>query len=236
MEIIKKSLKLYGLCIVGSILCLVLTATFNMIGANLLGKQIGYSMQGEFEDKENSAVILYSHYYDDGEDLEKAKFEEKGYTLTEIPIKIPTTAWNIFAQFCLFCMMGIFVYNELWKLGFKDNNLVRIGKKTEDKLKGLKIGLITTTPSILLFAILIIGRTTYAAKVATTTFSFLNPYIERLIYIFVGYKGGYISQLSVGAVITIFGALLFIPLVAMVAYLLGYKSIIVSEKLIYKKK
>ena len=139
MEIVKKSLKLYALCIAGSIMCLVLTATMNLIGANIFGQQVGYNMQGTIEEDESEYKQLYTYFYDDGEDLQKAKYEADGYKLKEVPIKTPTVGWNVCAQICLFFMMGVFVFNNLWNIGFKDHNAVRIGTVKEDKFKCLKI-------------------------------------------------------------------------------------------------
>ncbi len=235
MEIIKKSLKLYGLCILGSIMCIVLVATFNMIGANAFGKQIGYSMQGEIEGKEEDPVILYEYRYADGEDVKKQEYIDKGYTLTEIPVKTTTATWDVIAQICILVMMGVFVYNELWKTGFKDMSFVQRGDIKEDKLKGLKIGLLTASPSIVLLAALVIGRTTFAKGISVANFSLVNPHLNRALYLLSGCKGAYISELEVWQIIVMFMLLLIIPLIATIAYILGYKSIVVSEKLIYKK-
>lgn len=238
MEILKGSLKLYGLCILGSIMSLVLVVTFTMIGSNAFGKQIGYSMQGEIEnDKgEIEKTILYQYYYEDGEDLQKQKYIDEGYELTEIPHKTTTFEWDLIAQICITVMMGVFVYNNMWNLGYKDNNLVRIGVKKENKLKGLAIGTITAMPSIILLALFVIGKNSFAKEFSTATFSLLNPHLHRGIYLITGSQAAYFSNLAFWQIAAIFGLLLIIPLIAFVAYLLGYKSILVSEKLIYKKK
>ena len=103
MEIFKKSLRLYGSCILASMMCFFLVITFNMIGTNLFGEQIGYSMQGEIEvDGENTKTILYSYKYSEGKDLKKQEYIDKGYTLTEIPTKATTVGWDITTQIFLF--------------------------------------------------------------------------------------------------------------------------------------
>lgn len=234
MEILKKSLKLYGQLILAGIMCFILVITFNMLGANLFGKQIGYSMQGQLENEEN-ATILYDYMYEDGKDTKKQEYIDKGYELTEIPIKATTVAWDVIAQICLTLMMGIFVYNSLWKEGYADHNAVHLGRKAEDKLKGLKIGVIASLPSIIMLAAFVIGRNTFAKTISTATFSLFNPHLHRAIYLLTNSNGVLFSNLEMWKVIVIFAMLLFIPLVATVAYIIGYKSIVVSEKLIYKK-
>ncbi len=235
MEILKKSFKLYGTCVISSFMCFFLAITFTMVGTNLCGKQIGYSMQGELEGKEE-AKILYDYRYNEGEDLKKQEYIDKGYTLTEIPVKITTVAWDVTAQVFLLFMMGVFVYNNLWSLGFKDNNLVRIGKKSEDKFKGLKIGLIAYAPSVVLLAVLTVGKTTFAKNFLIATYSFLNPSINRAMFLLGGVEGKYFNELGALEILIIFLLLMVMPIVAHIAYTLGYKSIIVSEKLIFKKK
>ncbi|MBQ4118783.1 MAG: hypothetical protein IJD45_00150 [Clostridia bacterium] len=236
MEIIKKSFKLYGICILASIMCFFLVVTFNMIGTNFFGTQIGYSMQGEIEgDEENEKIILYTHKYSEGEDLKKQEYIDKGYTLTEIPMKNTTVKWDIVAQIFLLFMIGVFVYNNLWNLGFKDSNLVKIGEKREDKLKGIKIGFLSQLPAFILLAVLSIGKSTFAREFSIASYSFLNPHLHRAIYILSGSDGGYFGEFTIGDIAIIFALLLFIPILAQIAYTLGYKSIIVSEKLVYKK-
>ena len=236
MEILKKSFKLYGLCIAASLMCFFLVVTFNMIGTNFFGKQIGYSMQGEIEvDGENTKTILYTHKYSEGDDLQKQEYIDKGYKLTEIPMKITSVGWDIAAQIFLFFMMGVFVYNNLWNLGYKDNNMVRIGEKVEDKLKGLKIGFLSQLPAYVLFIVLVIGKTTFAKQFSIGLYSLLNPHLHRALYILSGSDGGYFSEFGFCELLIIFALLLVLPLIAEGAYILGYKSILVGEKLIYKK-
>ncbi len=235
MEIFKKSFKLYGICILASIMCFFLVVTFNMIGTNFFGTQIGYSMQGEIEvDGENTKTILYTYKFSEGEDLKKQEYIDKGYTLTEIPMNNTTVTWDVVAQIFLLFMIGVFVYNNLWNIGYKDNNLVRIGERNEDKFKGIKIGFFSQLPAFILFVALIIGKNTYAKDFSIAVYSFLNPHLHRALYILSGSNGGYFGEFTFGDIAIIFALLLFIPILAQIAYILGYKSIIVSEKIIYK--
>lgn len=236
MGILKNSIKLYGKCILASIMCFFLVVTFNMIGTNFFGTQIGYSMQGEKEiDGENTKTILYTYKYSDGTDLKKQEYIDKGYTLTEIPMNNTTITWDVIAQIFLLFMMGVFVYNFLWNLGFKDNNFVKIGQIKEDKLKGLKIGFLSQLPSFILLAVLTIGKTTFAKDFSIGTYSLLNSHLHRAIYILSDSNGGFFSEFGIGEIAIIFALLLFIPILAHVAYTLGYKSILVGEKIIFKK-
>ena len=240
-EILLKSLKLYGKCIVGSIMCFILVITLNVIGNALFTDSVGYTMWGAPEGQEKME-ILYEHKYSDVEDLKEKEFIDKGYTLNKVTIlsemKISTKiTWFVVCEIFLIFMMGVFVYNDMWKLGYKDSNLVRIGAKPEDKVKGLKIGLITMIPSFILLTVLAIGSQSFAKDVSVASYAFVNPHLyDAAILLTPSHNGGVFSDLNVWHFIVNYALLFIIPLIAFGAYIIGYKSILVSEKLIYKKK
>ncbi len=236
-EIISKSLKLYGKCIVGSIMCFILVITLNVIGTGFFTENVGYKAYGA-KDNSQERVELYTHYFADGEDTKKQEYIDNGYEVSEINIrsqmsKKTALAWDIFSEILLIFMMGVFVYNDMWKLGFKDNNSVKIGVKAENKLKGLLIGFLTALPAFILLTAVLIGKSTFAKDVSIAVYAFLNPHLyEAIITLTNG--GGYISEIVPWQFALLYALLLIIPLIAHFAYILGYKSILVSEKLIYK--
>jgi hypothetical protein len=239
MEIMKKSFKLYGLMIAASIMCFILVMSFKMIGTAFLTRETGYIVFGTLEEGEEPKE-LYTHYFEDGEDEQKKVYEDKGYTLIERAVRSKISAknelaWNLLCQLFLILLSGVFVYNELWNLGHKDFNGVRHGVVAEDKLKGLKIGVIATLPSLILLTVITIGRATFAKNVSVALFAFLNPYLYNIILLISG-DGMMFSQISALQIFGIFALFVFVPLVASVAYIIGYKDIVFSEKLIYKKK
>ncbi len=233
-DLLIKALKLYGLTFVAGFMCFVMVITFNVIGTSFFAEDIGYKMYGSLEKGESE--YLYTHYNQDGEDKLKEEYEKKGYELVEysIPSEIPLS-WQLLSQFCLLIMMGIFIYNFLWKLGFKDNNSVRLGLVKEDKLKGLKIGAISTVPPIILLTVLAIGKASFAKGFSFALYGLLNSHIYYAVMLIAGGNPGVFGSLHIWQIICYYGLLLFVPIIAAVSYLLGYKSIIISEKLIYKK-
>lgn len=236
-EIITKSIKLYGTCIIANIMCFMLIITFNMLGANLLTEKIGYTVYGTVS--EGETVELYTHYFSDGDDLKKQDYIDKGYTLNEVTVrsqmgKSSTIVWDAIAQTFMLIIMAIFVYNELWNLGYKDNNAVRIKMKKEDKLKGLKIGLLATAPSYLLVTVLLFARHTIGKNLSIVIFGFLNSYLYKTILFITG-GGITFSQLQIWKILIFYPLISVVPVIALVAYLIGYKGILISEKIIYKK-
>ncbi len=238
-EILSKSLKLYGKCIIGSIMCFILVITLNVIETGVFTDAVGYKVYGVKEGQQEQ-VELYTHYYEDGDDTKKQEYIDEGYTLSEITVrsqvkKKTAVIWNTISEIFLIILIGVFVYNDMWTLGFKDNNSVRIGLKEENKFKGLQIGLLTSVPAIIFLTVLAIGKTTFAKNVSIAVYAFLNPYLYEAIIMLTN-GGGYVSELQVWQIAVFYALLLIIPLIACVAYILGYKSILVSEKIIYKNK
>lgn len=233
-EILKKSLKLYGLTVVGGFLCIVLFFTFNVIGTSMFCVDIGYKV---YDKKTNE--FMYEHYYSDGEDTKIEQYVDKEGEPTvskfNIPSKIPV-GWQLFSQFCLISVMGVFVYNNLWKTGYDDSGAIRRGELREDKWKGLKIGLVATVVPVLVLAVVFIGRTSFMSNVTSATLGFLNPQLYPAITLLVNQEGILASEMAVWQFLAIFAMLFAVPLIATVSYILGSKSILVSEKLVYKKK
>lgn len=239
MELLKKSIKLYGLMIVASFMCFMLVISFNLIGTAFLTREVGYTVYGSKTQDEES-VELYKHYFEDGEDNKKQEYIDKGYSVHQIAIRSQVDkksglTWDLLTQVFLLFMAGVFVYNNLWNVGHKDISAVKHGIQDEDKLKGLKIGLIATIPSAVLLAVLSIGKLTFAKNVSIALFAFLNSHLYEAIILISG-GGGLFSKLLPWQIICYFAMLLFVPILAHIAYTLGYKDFIIAEKLTYKKK
>ena len=164
---------------------------------------------------------LYTHYYADGEDEKLKTYEDKGYIINKLTIRDFTSgneivAWDIVSQIFLLSMMTVFVYNNLWNLGDKDKGAVIYKRKKEDKLKGLKIGLIASIPSFVITTIIFVGRATFAKEVSVALYAFLNAHWYKLIILISG--GGYFHELKIWEVIVFYALILFVPLVAHIAY------------------
>ncbi len=239
MDLLQKSFKLYGHMIVASFMCFILVMSFNMMGTAFLTKEVGYTVHGSLKQDEE-AVKLYEYYYEDGEDQKYEEYEKQGYTLIKNAIRTQTSKkdgiiWDVVTQIFLIFMAGVFVYNNLWNIGRKDKNAVDHHLQNEDKFKGLKIGLITMIPSVVLLTVFAIGKATFAKNVTIALFAFLNTHLYKAILLITG-GGGLFSELAVWQIIVFYALFLIVPIIAEIAYILGYKDIIVSERLTYKKK
>ncbi|MBQ8752710.1 MAG: hypothetical protein IJZ13_06370, partial [Clostridia bacterium] len=158
-----------------------MTMIFNGLGTKAIGEQI-------YEFDENSEpVLVETIYYDelseesvesvadstadeddtagdtaaDGEEGETSE-EDNRQVVTIYSEMSPTTEffYYLLSILCMVLLLLCMPYSDLWTLGDKDNNNVSFGRLDEDKLRGLKIGLIAGIPSFLLFAMLVVSKLT----------------------------------------------------------------------------
>lgn len=233
-EILKNSLSLFGRTIVIDIMCFFMVISLSVLATAAFSENIGYIAYGVSSESEESKE-LYRHYYEDGEDIKKAEYEENGYTISESKIRseISKTGNSVFltvsAIFCLILTVS-FVYPKFWQMGTKDSNLVHFKHKNEDKLKGLKCGILAVIPGILL----LIAFAFIIPNTQTALYKFLNCNSYTFIHLILGSAKTF-KDLSILQILGLLLLKAIVPLTAYVAYLLGYKNISLGEKFIYKK-
>ena len=188
--------------------------------------------KGEEESKE-----LYTYYFKDGEDTERAAYEAQGYEISEYRLKelsqkgvnISTTVSQIF---CIL-LLATFIYPTVWQIGIKDGNLVKFKHQEVDTLKGLKIGLFTIVPA-LLFLIFLFAAQGITSKIPLALYKLVNSSFYGLIELADG-KGVTFGDLSVLNFVFMLVIQFIIPVITHISYILGYKNISIGEKLVFKK-
>ncbi len=238
-EIVKNGALLWLRTIVVTFMCLIICVSMSVLISAGFSENLGYYAYGQKEDSKEPE-LLYEYNIADGEDTKKAEFEEKGYTVTtQKKTRITDTGNVVFLIvsqiFCTLLTIA-FIYPNLWQLGAKDSNLVKFKHKESDPLKGLKIGLVGTIPSFLVFVGFVVCRFVYA-KLPVAIYRFLNCTNYSFVYL-IGGEGSN-PQVTVGEVaiwrfVLLFLLLLIIPAIAFAAYLLGFKDISLGERFIYK--
>jgi hypothetical protein len=238
-EIIGLGAKTFGKLVLVNILCVIIVLSISVIISNTFKENIGYMVYGVQEGKEEPEH-LYNYYFKNGEDTEKAKFEAEGYTeLSEHPITAATKTGNkIFSTISgllSFATLAVILYPSVWKEGSKDRNLVHFGHIAEDKFKGLKVGAIAVIPAFLLFAFFIVTKGSLTADFPVVWFKFLNSNAYSLIDLL---QNGVVHLRDLPVLNLVLMALtqITVPIICYLAYLLGYKEISISDKLVYKKK
>lgn len=238
MAIFKAGLKQFLRIVVVNIMCFFIVVSFSVLATAAFTKNIGYTAYGTVSGSDDPEE-LYTYYYEDGEDTKKQEYIDKGYAVTESSVRsvLSGTGKTVYlAVSQIFCLMLLicFIYPNLWQLGTKDSNLVKFKHEKEDKLKGLKIGLISVVP-IYIFLLCPVAAKIFGFNFSPLLFKTLNPSFFSLIEVILN-GARTVAELSAWRYILLMLLPLIIPAVSAAAYILGYKNISVGEKMIYKKK
>ena len=113
----------------------------------------------------------------------------------------------------------------------------RIGQVKLDKLKGFKVGLIANIPFFALFVFFVACGLGLSPNLRVTLYGYLNCFIQPLIYLISGCSNEItVSQLNALQYVLLFLVQFIVPIVCGVAYMIGFKEINLSEKIMYQKK
>lgn len=200
-------------------------------------ENIGYTV---FSTENGQSTELYRYYFSQGEDIKFAEYQAQGLELTKITERsvlsgTPKFFNDAITQIIGAIMIFAFIHSVVWKLGDREANLACAGIKPIDKLRGLKIGILADIPFIIAYLILIIAKTGLISGNWYALFRFINFQVFTIINLIFGQATS--SALAASALSVGFGAvtLLILPLVCHICYVLGYKRIVLSDRIIYKK-
>ncbi len=226
----------YALCILMSFFifmsCLfVFTTAFSVV--------TGYHVYSVNAETEKADTFLYTYYNENGEDLKYAEYEGQGLTLKKMEIrelskKHTNVAFSVALLFTVPLTVGA-LYVTAHNMGSKDISRVHGGFMPEDKFKGVKIGLISAIPNLVIYVILLLSKMQVIKPNSLAFYSIMNSHLYGVTqFIYNGAKLA--TELGALQLILLFIPVLFVPLVAGVGYLLGYKEISITQKLVYKNK
>lgn len=210
----------------------------SVLATAVFTEDIGYTAL-IYNAENEELVTQYDYYYDDGEDTKISQYETDEYIINKSTLKSTLSkgediAFYSVTQIICLIMLLMFIYPNLWDRGTRDNNLVSFGHAVEDKLKGLKVGLIASIPSALFFIFLLATKAGISAKLPVGVLRLMYSSTYSFNYLICG-KAMTLGELSYGQLVGMAALLLIVPLAAYVSYMLGYKNISIGEKLVYKK-
>ena len=144
---------------------------------------------------------------------------------------------NIVALVLQATLFFMIVYSKMWELGDKSANAVNFGRMADDPWRGLKISLVAAIPSVISFL----------ALIADKLFAFWGGMATAYRICHLGLYP--VIVWSLGSVVTVTTAdiswvgilcaglpILFMPAVATLAYYLGYRHIVLWEKIVFSGK
>lgn len=237
----KPSLRLFGQIVIATVLDFIIVLSMVMIFNGFFTHTTGY--HAAVVDEKGTAIcdtdgkpIEYTYLKSSGKDVKKAEYEKQGYKITTVSTRSELAGkslagFYIVTQVFTIMLLSAFVYPRMWDIGAKDSNAVHFGRKSEDKLYGLKIGALAMIPNVIIWAVLMIA----GGKLPISIYALSNAGLYSLI---MAVSGGIvkIAALSFGKKLLVLLLSVIIPALAELAYYLGYKDISISEKLIYKNK
>jgi len=247
MNNFKQGFKMMGSIIIAAIISFFLCISINIICSAVFTTETGYKAYVYETETSSEPMTEYEYTYndtdgdgtDDGTDTQKKEYEDKGYNVVTVKQRSVLAGsgkavFLIVSQLLSFIMIIAFASSSVYKQGFKDSNLVRIGHSNRDMFKGFKIGFIGNIPFLVLFVLAVIMAMGLAPKFTTVWYAFLNSHYYSIIMCVVG-AAKTLSQLNIVQYVALFLLQLIVPVISGIAYILGFKEINLTEKIVYKR-
>ena len=260
-ENFKMALGVFLRTILSAVLCFFVYMSLSVLFNGFFTHDIGYQIYETTSD--GSVALIEEHYYADDSSAPSSTpqaagpgtpanpgQEEKTESTTETTLgpgqrkqTIRSTmpvgaeiALNVLSSILMLLLLAAFPYSIVWSKGDRDKNSVNFGHMQEDKLRGLKVGLMAAVPSILSYLFLIVSKITgwvpqYVSFFRLTNMPFL-PLFNHLTPSAVSSA----ADVSWPAILVMAISVIVVPLSCMIGYVMGYRHISLSENLVYKKK
>ncbi len=237
-DITKNTLSLIIRIIVSVIMCFIVTVSINVICTASFTDKIGYDAL--VKNEKGETVETYTFKYSSGEDKKADEYTDKGYTVTKRVIRSTLEGKGKIIFLCVsqiisLLIVMIFTYAVIFPLGMHDLSAVNFGRIKEDKLKGLKIGLLAVSPYMLFLLVNIVFALGVYKSFPISPYMLSNFTVYQILQVIVG-NAKTVSDVNAFSYFLIFLTLLYVPAVSHISYTLGYKDILIFDKLVYKKE
>lgn len=234
-EIFKPALTMCGRMVIVTVMNIFVCISLMVLATAAFTQVDGYKAF-VYEKDNDTPIAEYTHKNADGEDTKKAEYEDQGYVVStqETRTDMSKAGMNTYltvSQLIGVLLMTGFIYPNVWDLGAKDSNLVKFKHKKENKLRGLKIGLLAVAPAVLIMLLIFVfGRKIFNVALFSMLFANFYGAIKAI-----SGSAHMVGELAVWQMAIMLLLLFIAPAISCGAYLLGYKDISLSERFIYKK-
>ncbi len=152
-------------------------------------------------------------------------------------LKTTGTVMNLVAFVLQVILFALIVYTKMWDLGDKNANAANFGHMKGDPMRGLKLGLLAAIPSVVSFLALIADKLFGFWGGMVTAYRICHTALYPVIVWSMGSAVTLTTaNVSWGGILCAGLPLLFMPIVATVAYYLGYRHISLREKIVFVNK
>ncbi len=230
--------KLFSRFALGIVMCIIVFFSFSvainagfsdLVGHNIYyySEEIGKEVQVCYHDKDNNPPA----------DCKCADYDSE--RLRTVPDKVLSESREkislILAQIFSFVMITGILCGTVWEMGNKDISAVKHGRTDENKLKGLYIGLIAAVPSIIVYILLVLSHFEILRPAFLDTYRLANSHFHYILTLI--YSGAQnAAQLSSSQLILCGALNLYLPVISLISYFLGYIDFNLIEKITFKKK
>ncbi len=252
----KGSLSLYGRTLIAGFLSLLLYVSISLIFSSLTTESIGYDV---YEERDGSYVLVEQVRYADESEVSAEtpattappEIPPAGVGDTTGTTTAPTAAqmkqsvrsdppaWavtlaDVISGVCMLLLFVGFAYSSTWRQGDKDRNRVGFGRMEEDRLRGLKIGLLASAPAFAAYLWLVVCKLVPVWPGYAQTYRYLNVVFLPIYNAIVPASVRTMAEMGWGQIALLVLPLFVLPLCAHLGYQLGYRQVMLSEKWIYK--
>ena len=231
-ENLKLAVQVYLKTIVAAIMSLIVYISLSVVIIGMNTHTIGYRI---YEMVDGEQVLIEEKYFDDT--VTSAPPGEEGQLVEGIMSEPPAAAMillNVLSEVIMLIMLAIFIFTPVQEKGQRDLTQVKYRKGKEDKLCGLKIGLLAGIPAFAAYLLLIVAKLTGLMPWYLLAYRYINICFLPIINAVAGTAVAS-ADISWLALLVFLLLQAYIPLVCHVAYTIGYKQIDVTGKLVYKK-
>lgn len=213
-----------------ALLGFVIYASVNFVFRSIGNPEVGYKVYTAVED--GTYKFEYEYRWASGEEKIIPELEKNQQSFKIYPHSSTT---EIVAQFLLGALLIILIYSVVWETADKDRNRISNGQICNDKYRGQKVGLITSIPAALSYLFLVICKIGILPPQYFPIYKLVNYSFSPYINLITNYSVK-ISDITWIQIALLLPAVFVVFCVVIVAYHLGFKQIILTEKILYKKE
>ena len=239
MTNLKLGVTTLGKYIISMVMCFLVIFSFIAIFTMISIDMVGYDAAIFESEDATEPIEQYQHFYSDGDDLKKIEAEKKGYIVSTREIAgeftgTPYVLCHVLGQATSIILFVALMSKSLNTQGRADRNAVNCGRAEEDKLRGLKAGLVPAVLGLASWCCLVLYKFG-GFKPGLSLYSFVNYHFFGFQKLIFGASVTAPQDISIVAVCLALLPVVFTLAVCTISYMLGYRDISLYEKAVYKK-